>query len=211
MKNKYRVLTVICIVISMLSIYLLNNKKSDYVNIVLDVNNDAILLESSGEFIQNLKAKLENTNKYKVYLSNNNDGNDFLDKRWSLIEDKDIDLVINFDNSYIFKEVSGVEIYSFPLNYSQNKNSLKFSNILKDILINNEVVVSGVYYPCLTPVKSEVYHFDKFLVEEEHVCDLTIDIFNKYTFDTVVISNNDFNKDGIVDLYFEAIENYFSL
>ncbi len=205
MKNKYRLFSVLSIVLSLALGYLSIEDKKEYISIVIDFSNDQELINQSNDFVTALKTSLENTGKYKVYLSNQNDGINFLEKRYDYIKSVNPQLVINFDNNYLFNEIDGIEIFGNPK--FESEASCLFAEILKKNYEDNSLAVAGVYFPLVEEFKPNTYRLSKLPLDSK--VEMSIDIFELYKYPTVVVANVNFNEENLSLIYFNSVEEYF--
>ena len=201
MKN-YRILSFISALISIVILFLLNVNKSEYYKIVLDINKDMEV--NTDVFVSDFKKTFETSGKFKVFILNKED---YLEKKKNDVNKINPDMIISFDNNYVFYNTDKADIYA---NFKDDK-STKFANILSDKLISEGILVEGVFYPSLIEIKSNTFNFKKFDINNGEI-PKSLDTFDSYSnFLTVVVGNQNFENNKLHEIYFNAICEYFEI
>ena len=203
MTKNYRILSFISFFISVVVLFLLNINASNHYKIVLDINRD--MEENTDIFVSNFKKMCETSANFKLFILGKDD---YLDKKKNIVNKINPDIVISFDNNYVFYDTDKIDIYA---NF-KDKNSKDFASILYDKLKSEDILVEGVFYPSLTKIKSNTFNFKKINVSDSEEISKSLDIFDSYNkFLTVVISNQDFETNRLHKIYFNAICEYFGI
>lgn len=201
MKN-YRILSFISALISIVILFLLNVNKSEYYKIVLDINKDMEV--NTDVFVSDFKKTFETSGKFKVFILNKED---YLEKKKNDVNKINPDMIISFDNNYVFYNTDKADIYA---NFKDDK-STKFANILSDKLISEGILVEGVFYPSLIEIKSNTFNFKKVDINNGEI-PKSLDTFDSYSnFLTVVVGNQNFENNKLHEIYFNAICEYFEI
>lgn len=201
MKN-YRILSFISALISIVILFLLNVNKSEYYKIVLDINKDMEV--NTDVFVSDFKKTFETSGKFKVFILSKED---YLEKKKNDVNKINPDMIISFDNNYVFYNTDKADIYA---NFKDDK-STKFANILSDKLISEGILVEGVFYPSLIEIKSNTFNFKKFDINNGEI-PKSLDTFDSYSnFLTVVVGNQNFENNKLHEIYFDAICEYFEI
>ncbi len=201
MKN-YRILSFISALISIVILFLLNVNKREYYKIVLDINKDMEV--NTDVFVSDFKKTFETSGKFKVFILNKED---YLEKKKNDVNKINPDMIISFDNNYVFYNTDKADIYA---NFKDDK-STKFANILSDKLISEGILVEGVFYPSLIEIKSNTFNFKKFDINNGEISK-SLDTFDSYSnFLTVVVGNQNFENNKLHEIYFNAICEYFEI
>lgn len=201
MKN-YRILSFISVLISIVILFLLNVNKNEYYKIVLDINKDMEV--NTDVFVSDFKKTFETSGKFKVFILNKED---YLEKKKNDVNKINPDMIISFDNNYVFYNTDKADIYA---NFKDDK-STKFANILSDKLISEGILVEGVFYPSLIEIKSNTFNFKKFDINNGEI-PKSLDTFDSYSnFLTVVVGNQNFENNKLHEIYFNAICEYFEI
>lgn len=201
MKN-YRILSFISVLISIVILFLLNVNKNEYYKIVLDINKDMEV--NTDVFVSDFKKTFETSGKFKVFILNKED---YLEKKKNDVNKINPDMIISFDNNYVFYNTDKADIYA---NFKDDK-STKFANILSDKLISEGILVEGVFYPSLIEIKSNTFNFKKFDINNGEISK-SLDTFDSYSnFLTVVVGNQNFENNKLHEIYFNAICEYFEI
>lgn len=201
MKN-HRILSFISVLISIVILFLLNVNKNEYYKIVLDINKDMEV--NTDVFVSDFKKTFETSGKFKVFILNKED---YLEKKKNDVNKINPDMIISFDNNYVFYNTDKADIYA---NFKDDK-STKFANILSDKLISEGILVEGVFYPSLIEIKSNTFNFKKFDINNGEI-PKSLDTFDSYSnFLTVVVGNQNFENNKLHEIYFNAICEYFEI
>ncbi|MCI6272474.1 MAG: hypothetical protein MR601_05950 [Erysipelotrichaceae bacterium] len=202
MIKNYRILSFISALISIVILFLLNVNKREYYKIVLDINKDMEV--NTDVFVSDFKKTFETSGKFKVFILNKED---YLEKKKNDVNKINPDMIISFDNNYVFYNTDKADIYA---NFKDDK-STKFANILSDKLISEGILVEGVFYPSLIEIKSNTFNFKKFDINNGEI-PKSLDTFDSYSnFLTVVVGNQNFENNKLHEIYFNAICEYFEI